>query len=212
MLSFPDVWASALITAWPCDSDWILAKCGIRRSDHPEYRGLRRDDRPRGHIEEFSRHARRAFLRLATPCDAHPRLGRASNGSTGGSAARVTGNLTVSPGDVLTVTVATGGVRPTITGVEVPLNATGGGGYGKGGDALLSASAAGTARNNNVSGSGGGSSAVVRGNVLVTIAAGGGGGGACHLGSSLQNGTVTSAGNGSARANVRRPGSIVISY
>lgn len=86
----------------------------------------------------------------------------ASNGSSGGSAARVTGNLTVSPGDVLTLTVAAGGVRPTITGVEVPPNATGGG--------------------------------------------------ACYLGSSLQNGTVASAGNGSARTNVRRPGSIVISY
>lgn len=86
----------------------------------------------------------------------------ASNGSSGGSAARVTGNLTVSPGDVLTLTVVAGGVRPTITGEEVTPNATGGG--------------------------------------------------ACHLGSSLQNGTVASAGDGSARANVRRPGSIVISY
>ena len=68
--------------------------------------------------------------------------GGAANGSTGGAGTRITGDLAVTPGTVLTLTVGAGGVRPPTTGVRVPPDATGGGGYGKGGDVIFNGSRA----------------------------------------------------------------------
>lgn len=95
--------------------------------------------------------------------------GGTSSGRPYGDGRRVQGNLTVTPGEVLTFVTGQGGI---FTGNS---SAIGGQGYGNGGDVTIpSAGLAGF----QFGGSGGGGSAILRGSAPLVVAGGGGGRGA----------------------------------
>lgn len=106
-------------------------------------------------------------------------------GSAGGAGARVTGVLPVSPGDQLTLVVGSGGVSEKASWARAfgSAPATGGKGYGDGGDAAAAVTSdANVTTGTNVfiqrfGGSGGAGSAILLNGQPVVIAGGGGGGG-----------------------------------
>ncbi|MDR6868130.1 hypothetical protein J2Y69_002741 [Microbacterium resistens] len=94
----------------------------------------------------------------------------------GGSGGLVTGEMSVTPGQALTLIVGQGGELPITTDEGTKL---GGRGYGNGGDALRVATnpPATTLTGTITGGSGGGGSAILVGNVPLIVSGGGGGAG-----------------------------------
>lgn len=98
----------------------------------------------------------------------------------GGAGAVISGTITVTPGETLTIFVGQGGGHRTGTASSSLSSIVGGGGYRKGGDADNTTSGA-TPYSGAIKGwsgaSGGGASAILRGSTVLVAAAGGGGAG-----------------------------------